>query len=85
MGLVPFRLEGFFRGVRVADGLKMKRTLVADRLEDVGSFVGRDFLIGMEIDYKTRDVVDDTSDTGDIAFGILQSNANLRPRDLQPP
>ena len=85
MSLITLRLQRLLRWVRLVNGLQVERSLLADRLEDGGTLVGGDLLVAVVVDNEPGDVLDDTTNWGDVAILVLEDNANLGASDVEAP
>jgi hypothetical protein len=59
--------------------------LFSNGFQDSGTFVCCDLLITMEVDYKSRYVLYNAANRGNIPLAIFQSNANFRTSDVETP
>lgn len=63
----------------------MKRALLTNGLENGGALVGSDLLVSVVVDDEPRYVLDDASNRRNVAFTILEDDANLGSGNVKSP
>ena len=85
MGLITFGLERLFRRISEMHWLQVKRTLLADRLQDGGTLISDNFLISVEVDDEAGNVFNNATDGSNVAFAVLENDPNLGAGDVKTP
>ena len=75
-------LQRLLRRVRLVNRLEVERSFLTDGLQNSGTFVGRNLLVAVIVDYESRYVLDDASDGGDVTLTVFEDNSNLRACDV---